>query len=60
MYAANKFYDRLVEVPNWETGRLTEIAQHVQSSGFPEAYMQWEELATAITNALNNNSFTCS
>ena len=51
VYAANKFYDHLVRVPDWETGRLTEIAQKVQRSGFPEAYQQWEELATKVAAA---------
>ena len=51
VYAANKFYDHLVRVPGWETGRLTEIAQKVQRSGFPEAYQQWEELATKVAAA---------
>ena len=32
VYAAGKFYDGLVKVPDWETGRLTEIAQAVQRS----------------------------
>ena len=40
VYAASKFYDRLVKVPGWETGRLTEVAQTVQRIGFPEAYQQ--------------------
>jgi hypothetical protein len=60
VYAANKFYDRLIEVPGWETGRLTEIAQKVQLSAFPNAYMQWETLATEIMNAIDNDSFACS
>ena len=51
VYAANKFFDGLVEVPEWETGRLTEIAQKVQLSGFPEAYQQWEEMAQKLAAA---------
>ena len=51
-YAAGIFYDRLVQVPGWETGRLTEISQSVQRSGFPEAYQQWEPMASALTAAL--------
>jgi hypothetical protein len=41
-----------VLVPGWETGRLTEVAQAVQRSGFPEAYQQWEPMATELTAAL--------
>jgi hypothetical protein len=51
VYAANKFYDHLVEVPGWDAGRLTEVAQRVQRSAFPEAYQQWEELATKLAAA---------
>jgi hypothetical protein len=52
VYAAGIFYDRLVQVPGWDTGRLTEVAQAVQRSGFPEAYQQWEPMATELTAAL--------
>jgi hypothetical protein len=51
VYAANKFYDHLVKVPGWETGRLTEISQSVQISAFPEAYQQWEEMAQKLAAA---------
>ena len=52
VHATGTFLDGLVEVPGWETGRLTEVAQAVQRSGFPEAYQQWEPMATALTGAL--------
>jgi hypothetical protein len=52
VYATGKFLDGLVEVPDWETGRLTDVAQAVQRSGFPEAYQQWEPMATALAGAL--------
>ena len=52
VYATGKFYDGLVQVPDWETGRLTEVAQSVQRSGFPEAYQQWEPMAQAWTTAI--------
>ena len=52
VYAAGKFLDRLVEVRGWESGRLTEVAQAVQRSGFPEAYQQWEPMAAALAGAL--------
>jgi hypothetical protein len=51
-YAAGIFYDRLVQVPGWESGRLTEVAQAVQRSGFPEAYQQWEPMATELAAGL--------
>jgi hypothetical protein len=51
-YAAGIFYDRLLEVPGWDTGRLTDVAQTVQRSGFTEAYQQWEPMAAELTAAL--------
>ncbi|GAB3705324.1 hypothetical protein [Mariniluteicoccus flavus] len=38
----------LKQVPGWENRRLTEAAQAVQRSGFPEAYQQWEGIAKEI------------
>jgi hypothetical protein len=60
-YAASKFYERLVSVPNWRTGRLTEIAQSVQRSGAPEAYQKHEAVAVALTAALaaGNGKLDC-
>ncbi len=59
VYAAGKFYDGLVQVPGWETGRLTEVAQDVQRSGFPEAYQKHEAMAQELTVALTDNALTC-
>jgi hypothetical protein len=56
VYAAGKFFDGLVRVPGWETGRLTEVAQRVQRSGFPEAYQQWETMAQTLAAALLSDS----
>jgi hypothetical protein len=54
VYAAGQFYDRLVHVPNWQTGRLTEISQVVQRSGFPEAYQKHEAMEIDLTAALRS------
>ena len=51
VYAAGKFYDHLVATPGWDTGRLTEVAQSVQRSAWPEAYQQWEEMAQKLAAA---------
>jgi hypothetical protein len=59
VYAAGKFYDGLVEVPGWETGRLTEVAQAVQRSGFPEAYQKHEPMAQALGTALLTGGLSC-
>ncbi|MGR7025539.1 hypothetical protein [Geodermatophilus sp. URMC 62] len=57
VYAAGQFYDRLVLVPAWDTGRLTEVAQAVQRSGFPEAYQRWSDFAQSLTTALRSDDF---
>ncbi len=51
VYAAGEFYDGLVEVRNWETRRLTEAADAVQRSAFPEAYQKHSALAEQLTAA---------
>lgn len=43
--SASAFLERLVKVPNWQTMPLTEAAQDVQKSAFPNAYAQWESTA---------------
>lgn len=47
-YAASKFYDALVKVDGWETMSVTEAAQAVQISGYPDAYAQWQDEAEAL------------
>jgi hypothetical protein len=59
VYAAGKFYDGLVQVPGWNTGRLTDVAQQVQRSGFPEAYQRHQGMAQELTAALTDNTLTC-
>ena len=54
-YAAGEFYERLVQVPGWQTRRLTDVAQAVQRSGFPELYQQWEPMAVELTTALGED-----
>jgi cell wall-associated NlpC family hydrolase len=51
-YAATTFYRRLVQVPNWQHIPVTEAAQAVQRSAFPNAYARWEPLADALVQAL--------
>ena len=38
----------LLDVPNWAQLPLTVAAQSVQRSGYPDAYAQWEQLATQL------------
>ena len=52
VYAAGKFYDHLVRIPDWQTGELTLVADAVQRSAFPFAYAQWSELAGELVTSL--------
>lgn len=62
-FATNAFYDGLEEVDGYHDMRITEAAQRVQRSGFPEAYEQHAEDARALASALTGQSqgghFTC-
>ncbi|MGY1604962.1 hypothetical protein [Geodermatophilus sp. SYSU D00815] len=59
VYAAGKFYDGLVRIPDWQTRRLTEAADAVQRSAFPEAYQKHEGLAVELTSALAADQPLC-
>ncbi|TDB90014.1 M23 family metallopeptidase [Micromonospora fluostatini] len=51
-YSARKFYEKLVKVPDWEKRSLTNAAQMVQISAFPDAYAKHEETASRIVDLL--------
>jgi len=52
VYATNKFLDGLVKVPGYARMPLTDAAQQVQKSGFPQAYAKHETNATLVSSAL--------
>lgn len=52
VYASTAFYERLLEVPDWHLLPLTEAAQAVQRSAYPDAYAQHEQQATQIVNGI--------
>lgn len=56
VYATNAFYDRLVKVPRYQQRPLTEVAQEVQRSGFPDAYARHEAEATALVHAFTEGT----
>nr|WP_138442672.1 hypothetical protein [Sinomonas susongensis] len=56
IYATNAFYDALVKVPGYESMTVTQAAQTVQRSAYPEAYSQYEDLGRAYASALTGNS----
>jgi hypothetical protein len=51
-YAANRFYSALRKVKGWEQMRVTEAAQAVQRSAYPEAYQKWADESEVLTRAL--------
>ena len=51
-YASRKFYEKLVKVSGWQKLALTDAAQAVQRSAFPDAYAKHEPLAAEIVNLL--------
>ncbi|EGX58839.1 lipoprotein [Streptomyces zinciresistens K42] len=52
VYASEQFYKGLLKVSGWQQMTVTQAAQAVQKSGFPDAYAQWEDLATALQKAI--------
>jgi hypothetical protein len=50
-YAARKFYEHLVKVRGWEDMRVTDAAQRVQRSAYPEAYEKWADEAAVLAAA---------
>ncbi|MEY9871913.1 hypothetical protein ABH931_001386 [Streptacidiphilus sp. MAP12-33] len=52
VYATNRFLDKLVAIPGYAQLPLTEAAQDVQHSGFPDAYAQHEADAQTLSGAL--------
>ena len=45
----------LLDVPGWQNMALTQAAQAVQRSGYPDAYAQWEDVAGDITDLLGGD-----
>ncbi|SBV30162.1 hypothetical protein GA0070620_5755 [Micromonospora krabiensis] len=51
-YAATRFYKALRKVRGWERMRVTDAAQRVQRSAFPEAYEKWADESEVLSKAL--------
>jgi hypothetical protein len=61
-YATNAFYDALVQIDGYQDMEITDAAQRVQRSAFPEAYADHEQDGRTIASALSGYSraaFTC-
>jgi hypothetical protein len=52
VYATNAFYDVLVSIEGYEDLPVTDAAQRVQRSAFPDAYAGHERMARAFASAL--------
>jgi hypothetical protein len=51
-YSSGRFYSALLRVRGWEQMRVTEAAQRVQRSAYPEAYQKWASQAEVLAKAL--------
>ncbi|MEU6355032.1 NlpC/P60 family protein [Streptomyces sp. NPDC047072] len=52
VHASTQFYKHLLAVDGWQQLTVTQAAQAVQRSAYPDAYAQWEELASALQKAI--------
>ncbi|MDJ0343837.1 heavy metal transporter [Streptomyces sp. H10-C2] len=62
VHSTNEFFDGLLKIDGYATLPLTEAAQRVQRSGFPEAYAKHEADATLLAAALTGRqpgALTC-
>ena len=51
-YASARFYNSLVRVKGWQDMRVTDAAQAVQRSAYPEAYEKWADESLVLATAL--------
>ncbi len=54
--AADKFYRSLKKIKGWKDMRVTDAAQKVQRSAYPEAYEKWADEAAVLARALNGKA----
>ncbi|MFI2031692.1 C40 family peptidase [Streptomyces buecherae] len=52
VHSSTTFYQALEKISGWQSLSVTQAAQAVQRSGYPEAYAKWEPLATALQQAI--------
>lgn len=57
-YQADKFYAKLVTVTGWETMPLTQAAQAVQVSAYPNAYVKWTDEAIHLVEQYGTGNIT--
>ena len=55
-YAAGKFYAALKKVKGWQDMRVTDAAQKVQRSAYPNAYEKWADESAVLAKALTGRA----
>lgn len=55
-YAADKFYTALKKVKGWDKMRITDAAQRVQRSAYPNAYEKWADESAVLARALTGRA----
>jgi hypothetical protein len=55
-YAADKFYSALMKVKGWKKMRVTDAAQKVQRSAYPNAYEKWADESAVLARALTGKA----
>jgi hypothetical protein len=55
-YAADKFYTALKKVKGWRQMRVTDAAQKVQRSAYPNAYEKWADESAVLARALTGGA----
>ncbi|RZU76052.1 cell wall-associated NlpC family hydrolase [Micromonospora kangleipakensis] len=58
-YQARGFYERLLRVPGWQQMSLTEAAQAVQRSAYPDAYGRWAGDSHRLVDAVTSGPGSC-
>ncbi len=55
-YAADHFYTALKKVKGWQKMRVTDAAQQVQHSAYPNAYQKWADESAVLARALTGRA----
>jgi hypothetical protein len=55
-YAADKFYTALKKVKGYQKMRVTDAAQKVQRSAYPNAYQKWADESAVLAKALTGRA----
>jgi len=56
VHATNAFYDALIKINGYQSMAITQVAQQVQHSGFPQAYADHEEEGRILASTLAGHS----